>query len=245
MAMIRSDAAPPDPGDFEAAMADPSCALFVDRAPVDGPLPAMVCFGGLSNRNDVAPFEFVRQTGDFGVHLVFVRDLGQCWYQKGLPGTADGVEATATHLVSVLDGLAASRSVFVGNSSGGFAAVLFGVLCGADEVVAFGPQASITWFGRLRIRERRWTRQARAGRRAAVDHAHIDLVRLLRTSSHPDRITVHHGKGDVMDTRAAHLIGKAPGVAVESHPGGHLFVRRLRDADGLMPILNGALYPQL
>jgi hypothetical protein len=123
---------------LEVALADPACALVVDRALVGGNLQAMVCFGGLSNGTDGAPFEFVRQTGDLGVHRVFVRDLGQCWNQQGLPGTADGVAGTAAHLATVptvLDGLAPSRRVFVGNSSGAFAAVLFGVLSGADGLL--------------------------------------------------------------------------------------------------------------
>jgi hypothetical protein len=224
-------------------MADPACALVVDRAPVGGNLPAMVCFGGLSNGTDGAPFEFVRQTGDLGVHRVFVRDLGQCWYQQGLPGTADGVAATAAHLATVLYGLAPSRRVFVGNSSGAFAAVLFGVLSGADEMMAFGTQASITRMGRLRSRDRRWPDQIRAGRRAARERAHVDLVRLLRSTPHTGRITVHHGERDAMDTRSARRLGGVPGVTVESHSGGHLFIRRLRDTDGLLPILERALRP--
>lgn len=242
--MTPADGEHPDPAAaVEAALADPDCALVVDRAPGAGTQPAMVCFGGLSNGTDAAPFEFVRQTGVLGVHRVFVRDLGQCWYQRGLPGTADGVVATAARITTVLDGLAPSRRVFVGNSSGAFAAVLFGVLCGADEVAAFGTQASITRMGRLRSRDRRWPDQIRAGRRASADPAHIDLVRLLRTTSHPGRITVHYGERDAMDSRSARRLGGVPGVAVASHPGGHLFIRKLRDADGLVPILDRALRP--
>jgi hypothetical protein len=203
----------------------------------------MVCFGGLSNGIDAPPVEFVRQTEHLGVHRIFVRDLGQCWYQRGLPGTAEGVTATTAHLTGLLDELGVSRRVFVGNSSGAFAAILFGVLSGADEVVAFGPQASITRIGRLRSRDRRWPAQVRAGRRAADDPAHIDLMRLLRTTPHAGRITVHYGEFDPMDTRSAHRLGRVPGVDVVSHAGGHLFIRKLRDADNLLPILDKSLHP--
>ena len=126
---------------LEAAMADRSRAVVVDRVEATEPLPVLVSFGGLANGTDDPPFEFVRQTGDLGVHRVFVRDLGQCWYQQGLPGAADGVLDAAAALTRVIDELGPSRRVFVGNSSGAFAAILFGVLAGADEVAAFGPLA--------------------------------------------------------------------------------------------------------
>ena len=183
------------PTALEAALADPARAVVVDRAPGDGARPVMVAFGGLSNGTDAPPYEFVRQTGELGVHRVLVRDLGQCWYQEGLPGTADGVEATAAELTRLLDGIGPSRRVFVGNSSGAFAAVLFGVLCGADEVVAFGPLASLTRRSRLASRDRRWSAQVRKARRTAADPAHVDLGRLLRRNPPPGRLTVHYGSG--------------------------------------------------
>lgn len=234
---------PSDPRALEAALAYPSRSLVVDRAPGTDADPAMVAFGGLSNGTDAAPYEFVRQTGDLGIHRVFVRDLGQCWYQRGLPGTADGVAATATELTRVLDDLAPSRRVLVGNSSGAFAAVLFGVLCGADEVVAFGPLSSLSRWNRLASRDRRWSAQVRAARRAAVDRAHLDLERLL--AAHPDhgRITIHYGELDPRDTRSAMRLARLPGIRVVGHPGGHLFIRKLRDAGALQPVLADALRP--
>jgi hypothetical protein len=89
----------------------------VDRATGDGPVPVPVGSGGLANGTAEPPYEFVRQTGALGVHRVFVRDLGQCWCQQGLPGTTDGVDAAVAALRHVLDGLGASRRV-VAHSGG-------------------------------------------------------------------------------------------------------------------------------
>ena len=239
--MTSPSGTPPEPTALEAALADPTLAVVVDRAPGDGPLPVLVAFGGLSNGTDAPPYEFVRQTGELGVHRVFVRDLGQCWYQQGFPGTADGVDAAVTELVRVLDALGPSRRVFVGNSSGGFAAVLFGVLGGADEVVAFGPLASLTRRSRMANRDRRWSAQVRVARRSASDRSHADLGRLLRSHPRHGRITVHYGDRDPRDARSARRLGRLPDVGVASHPGGHLFIRKLRDAGRLQPILTDAL----
>ena len=222
-------------------MADATCALVIDPAPAGQTAPVMVAFGGLANGTDDPPFEFVRQTGDLGVHRVFVRDLGQCWYQQGISGAGDSVVAAAAALSALLDTLSPSRRVFVGNSSGAFAAILYGILASADEVVAFGPQASITRFGRLRSRDRRWPAQIHKARQVAADRSHLDLVRLLRTTAHPGRITVHHGEKDLMDTRSAARLGAESGVEVATHPGGHLFIRKLRDGGELQPMLEVAL----
>jgi hypothetical protein len=246
--MTTAPGAPDDPTPLEAALADPARAVVVDPvAPEDGvdaaSIPVMVAFGGLANGTDDPPFEFVRQTGELGVHRVFVRDLGQCWYQEGFPGTADGVVEAVAALRRVLDDLGPSRRVFVGNSSGAFAAVLFGVLGGADEVVAFGPLASVTRLARIRSRDRRWPAQIRAARRSARDPSHLDLRRLLRSVPHPAAITVHYGVLDPRDTHSAVRLGAVPGVEVVGHPGGHLFIRKLRDAGELQPIIAAALSP--
>ena len=248
--MTSTPGTPHDPSALDAALADPALAVVVDRAEgsyrAEGsdPPPVMVAFGGLSNGTDAPPYEFVRQTGALGVHRVFVRDLGQCWYQRGLPGAADGVDAAVAALAGVLDGLGPGRRVFVGNSSGAFAAVLLGVLGGADEMVAFGPLASVTRWSRLASRDRRWPAQVRAARRAASDRSHVDLERLLHAHPGHGPVTVHYGDLDPRDTRSALRLGRLPGVRAVAHPGGHLFIRKLRDAGELQPILEAALRPR-
>jgi len=241
--MTPASGIPPDSSALDVALADPALDVVVDRAEGEGPLPVLVAFGGLSNGTDQAPYEFVRQTGALGVHRVFVRDLGQCWYQAGLSATADGVEASVAALDGVLAALGASRRVFVGNSSGAFAAVLYGVLGGADDMVAFGPLASVSRWSRFVSRDRRWPAQIRRARRTATDPTHLDLVRLLRSTHRVGTVTVHYGAQDSRDTRSARRLGRLPGVQVVEHPGGHLFIRKLRDAGELLPILESALRP--
>lgn len=92
------------------------------------------------------PFEFLRLTEEMAVHRIFVRDLDQCWYQRGLPGIGTDVPQVAAALDVTLDKLGSSRRVFVGTSSGAFAAMLFGMLNRADAVLAFSPRHR--WHGR-------------------------------------------------------------------------------------------------
>jgi hypothetical protein len=208
----------------------------------DGHAPVLVCFGGLDGQDPGAPrFELQGLTARLPVHRVFVRDLEQCWYQRGLSGLGDDVDSAADGLRTLLEAVDGSPSVFVGTSSGGYAAILFGVLARADRIVALSPQASLRWRDRFRARDRRWPAQVRKARRSGTDRCHLDLVALLR--EHPDHppVSVHFGERDPRDTRAAHALGRVDGVELIGHPGGHLFVRKLRDAGGLEPVLAAAL----
>ncbi len=200
-----------------------------------------MCFGGLDGRTTGAPFELAALTAALPVHRVFLRDTGQCWYQQGLPGLGHDVLSAAAGLGALLAELGGTSTTFVGTSSGGFASILYGVLSGADRIVAFSPQVSLRRWDRLRARDRRWSDRVRVARRASADVHHLDLVALLLR--HPDHrpIAVHYGSGDPRDTAAAHRIGTQPGVELRAHPGGHLFVRRLRDSGELEALIRHAV----
>lgn len=228
---------------FADALADPEASVAVDRRPEAADSPVLVLFGGLGNDTGRPPFEFVRLTADFGVHRVFLRDLEQCWYQRGLSGVCRDVPATVDALNALLESFGPVRRVFVGTSSGGFAAILFGVLCGADAVVAFSPQATITRWGRLRARDRRWPTQVAKARRSALHRGQLDLVRFLAGRAHRSAITVHFGDGDPMDSHYAEWLAACPGVEAVAHPGGHLVIRRLRERGEAAPLLHSALFP--
>ena len=224
--------------------AEPATSVVVDRAAGDGPRPVMVCFGGLSNGTDAAPYEFVRQTGELGVHRVFVRDLGQCWYQRGLPGTAEGVDGAALYLAGVVD---ASGPVADGSpwaTRPGPSPPCCSACCAVPTRRSpSAPRPRSPGSAACAAADRRWRAQISDARRHAAERDHLDLVRLLRTRPHPGRVTVHHGERDAMDTRSAHRLGTVHGVTVAAHPGGHLFIRRLRDAGTLLPLLDRAVHP--
>jgi hypothetical protein len=215
--------------------------VAVDQVDAAGGAPVLVCFGGIAGGLLGPPFEFLRHTDGLTAHRVFLRDLDQCWYQMGLQSLGSDVPSSAVALSAVLDDLAPSRRVFLGTSSGALASVLFGVLTGADKIISLSPQTSLRMATRIRYQDRRWGPQIRKARAHSVDPLHLDLLALLRAYPDHGPVDIHFGRDDRLDTRHALRLDGERGVTLASHPGGHTFVRQLRDNGELRPILEDAL----
>lgn len=87
------------------------------------------------------PFQFLGLERAFpDASRIFVRDRSDRWYNAGLPGVGDTVEAIATRLRAELERAGAKRTIAVGPSMGGYAAILFGCLIGAQRTIALAPQ---------------------------------------------------------------------------------------------------------
>ena len=107
----------------------------------------IVCFGGCACKmGGILPFEFVRylssQYSD-RCDLLFYVDRERCWYHRGLKGLTTNVDNTAEYLALKISGHTYKKVVFMGVSAGGYAAILFGSLCNASNVIAFIPQTTL------------------------------------------------------------------------------------------------------
>jgi hypothetical protein len=211
--------------DFSRRIDDVSLG-FIEEPEVDAEV-ALLAFGGIKGGLGVPPYEFFRITEGLPARRLFVRDLD---------------EDAAAGIRDALTGI--RRTVAVGNSAGGFGAILLGTLAGVDEVHVFSPQTAIDRRHRVRWLDLRWPRQMFHVRRLAkISPNHLDLRVLLEARSSVPRIHVHycgtHGR-DVAHAR--HLEG-LPTVTLHEHPGrsGHRLVTELRDRGELQPMLRRAL----
>ena len=124
-------------GQFDTESAD-SPNLFWYGRPGS---PAVIAFTGMARGlNELANFEFVKTTAQMPVSKVFVRDPHFCFYHRGIDANCHSIPGLRTQLSLVLEECSPTRLVCLGVSAGGFAALLFGHLLGADKVHAFGPQ---------------------------------------------------------------------------------------------------------
>src|ERR1043165_8310010 len=101
----------------------------------------LVSLSGLKRNPEKVPGFSLRGTlAGLPVKKLYLRDLNKAWFLRGLRGVAGNVNETVAFLRHEAEELGAKRIIFTGYSLGGFAALLFGVLCEVDEVRAISPQ---------------------------------------------------------------------------------------------------------
>lgn len=168
----------------------------------------VVAFSGLAPRNHI--FEWATALSGFPANFIGVRDPGDCWYRRG-------VAFTAASLWVALAAVGARWTAFVGGSAGGFAALMFGRILGADRIIALCPQSAC---GRVKraLGDDRWPlfcRNTPAG----------DIA-----GAYPKAI-IHYAANDPLDAMHAARLG----ADMREWPsGGHDLPRALKD-DGRLP----------
>ena len=105
----------------------------------------IVTFGGcMSKVGRIPPFEFLNTLTKWfpDFDKKFYIDLHQCWYHKGIQGISTNIAETKTYLEGIINGY--KKVLFIGNSAGGYAAILFGSLLHVQSVLAFVPQTILS-----------------------------------------------------------------------------------------------------
>jgi hypothetical protein len=130
-----------------------------------------------------------------------------------------------------------------GASAGGFAALLFGSWCGADEVIAFSPQTFVDAENRRLAGDTRWPEQIDALHEAMAGRsATLDLLDVLPQDAGKTRFHIHVSTDDALDLFHAQRVADRGGAEIHEHErGGHLLVKTLRDRGLLQPMLLEAL----
>ena len=78
--------------EFRRSLDDPNAPLSLDMGPDSRTL--LIAFGGMRGMmGNILPFEFFKATGTVAVKRLFVRDLRQAWYHRGVPGHGSSIEA--------------------------------------------------------------------------------------------------------------------------------------------------------
>lgn len=227
--------------EFEKSLENPHSPIAIDFSSNYRSL--LIAFGGIAGKMGVTPFEFFNLSKGFDVNRIYVRDLAQAWYHQGLPGVADDIDGVVGFLREKISQSHASKVILVGNSMGGYAAILFGILLDADIVHAFSPQTFIDRLHRFRYFDRRWRKQIQNTYRLA-GKKYFDLRTVLH-DNHKGlkcKINIFYSYSHRLDRVHADRLSSLPNVELHAFKrGGHRLVRHLRDTGELNKIINRSL----
>jgi hypothetical protein len=170
----------------------------------------IVAFTGSGAKfNAIRPFDFFQLTGLLRYHRILVREPWHYCYLKGIDKT--GLEGLVNRLRGEITRLAPKRVLFIGVSSGGYAALLLGYLLEPDYVHAFSPYTYLDYFnaikdGSYRDSLLRWAAaMIRVNLLAANCRRYLDLRPLLTKYIGKTRFYLHACAHSSDRVRAQHV----------------------------------------
>lgn len=220
-------------------MVEPEDAEVLVRV-ADADEVVMIAFGGLHMRVGISDYEFRDVTADLPAGLIFVRDRTKRVYHGGLPELGRTFPEMAASITELAGG---RRIVMVGNSGGGFAALVFGALTGASEVHAFSP---VTFVGRWRRKLHKDGRFHdaidRLNRGPDAQRRFMDARPWMRRASRPTEFHLYYAHGYDLDRLHAERVRRVRGVTLHPRDGkGHNTIRDLAISGELREILRAAV----
>lgn len=203
-----------------------------------------ILFGGIAHAMGMPPFEFYNSSRIIKENKLFLRDFCQSWYQRGLPEIGKSVFDIGKFLEKKIRQIEADEIFFVGNSMGGYAAILFASMLGRGKAIAFSPQTFISPIKRMIYRDRRWIKQTRNTYKATllrIPSPIYDLKKLIsKNSVSAYTVDIYVSRNDKMDLVHAERIEKFKNISVHKYDvAGHDLVKYLRDTDHLQAIMKG------
>jgi pimeloyl-ACP methyl ester carboxylesterase len=206
----------------------------------------LIAFGGMRGELGIPPFEFFKATAGFPIKRLFVRDLSQAWYHRGIPGCGPTIGETAESLKRLIAEHDVDRLVVAGTSAGGYAALVFGTLLGAETAICFAPQTVLDLDTLASMEDHRWDAQVEELMAdGGLDPRWTDLRSALPEARCADtRYELHFDPSFPPDRRHCERLSGLEGVLLRPREkGGHNIARDMRDAGELEPLLRTALDP--
>ncbi len=185
----------------------------------EGATNTLVVFTGMHPRLQVPTTALDRWFGKLNANVVYLYDPLGLYFVGGLHGLGGSFESTADSLKELHEELG-GRLLMFGYSAGGYAAIRYGLMLGAERVLTLATLTDLTDDLYLRsmsgrILDRRM--------RLFIPEQRINLRRLMEEADPPLRLVNYYGGANQNDRRQADNVGDLPKVTtvplegVETH----------------------------
>jgi len=162
-------------------------------------------------------FHFSDVTKDADYYRVYVRDLFNVWYHKGLLGHTTNINETTDFLNDMIRNRGFKRVAFVGISAGGFAAILFGKMVGVSVVHAFSPRTFIDIGRWLRYADFRRLKELRRLYASGIADKILDLKPVLLQTNGVTKYFIHYCSSMRLDRIHASRLKQSMGVKLYAY----------------------------
>jgi acyl carrier protein len=190
----------------------------------EDPRVLVIAFTGFGGRLGPGPYDFMALTRALAYSRVLVRDPCRVWYHRGLGGDVSSFVDLTQRLQLHARELGPETIITIGNSSGGYAALLAGHLLKADYAHALAPQTYLDAVNILRHRDAslvrgHWRDLLRLHRTRSGTPAFLDLRRTLSEDNGKTRYFVHVSADCDRDRRRAEHLTGLPRLRILRYPG--------------------------
>ncbi len=200
----------------------------------------LVTFGGINRGLGIPVFEFFNSLKEINCDKLFLRDFKQAWYHNGINENINNVDYIRKFLQKIIHDNNYTKTCFLGNSMGGYAAILFGTMINVNTIISFAPQTFIDKWNRYRNFDTRWKKQlSMVYTNTNKNTKYFDLKKYLKTlPAFSGSITIYYCPKQRLDKiHAERLKGCAEITLVKIDDGGHDVVKTLRDTGELKSVI--------
>ncbi|MFT4803167.1 MAG: hypothetical protein ACJA2S_004807 [Cyclobacteriaceae bacterium] len=203
----------------------------------------LVSFGGINQGLGMPVFEFARSIASVECDKLYLRDFAQQWYQKGIDSEIDNIASLINLLKATINERKYKKVCFLGNSMGGYAAILFGTILNVDTIVSFSPQTYIDKWNRFLYWDRRWKQQiSEVHKNSMKISEYFDLRSCLSKHTYRTQIDIYYSPKHRLDKTYANRLKNLPNVNLKPiDKGGHAIIKTIRDEGRLLALINNAL----
>ena len=200
----------------------------------------LVSFGGIQQGLGMPVFEFFNSISDIPCDKIFLRDFHQVWYQKGVDSELDHIDKLIARLKEIISQNNYDKICFIGNSMGGYAAILFGTILNIDTVISFAPQSYIDRFNRLISYDIRWKNEiSKVHSNKDKRKEYFDLKKhLSKIQSYKTELNIYYSPNHRLDKKHAERLKNENNVILHSiEEGGHAIVKVVRNNGDLKSLI--------
>ncbi|MBC7986782.1 MAG: tetratricopeptide repeat protein [Sphingomonadaceae bacterium] len=231
---------PPETDLKRPLVEDDGAPMLVARA--EGPAPLVIVFTGLADQAQMPVATFDRNLAALGASAIYLRDRSRYIFLQGIPGVAADRDTAIAMLRDLIAEIAPTRLITLGSSSGGHAAIGYGLALGADTIIGFSAASNLTAAfcaadGRGRALIHKLSR---------LPEDMLDLLPALRSSAKRPDIHLVYGSHHPQDPMHAEYLASDGGVSlyplddVVTHPTLAVMASR----GDLLPFLTGIVAPE-